>query len=121
VAKITTVVNLTNTNPVITGIKSEEMTFAEIINDDKPVLVDFFATWCGPCQAMSPMLESLAGKVGDKARIIKIERDKNQTLANNQAVKAVPTLILYKKGEPLWRQTGAPSMSELLDVIQKAQ
>lgn len=78
-------------------------TFNEIINSDQPVLVDFFATWCGPCKAMSPILDDVAKQVQGKARVLKIDVDKNQQAATAYQVRGVPTLILFKNGKQLWR------------------
>lgn len=92
--------------------------FLSIINQEKPVLVDFFAEWCGPCKMMSPILKEVKDQLGDKVSIIKIDVDKNQTLASNYQVKGVPTLILYNKGQQVWRQSGIVPKSELVTVIK---
>lgn len=93
--------------------------FEELINGDMPVLVDFYATWCGPCKMMHPVLEELAGMIGDKARIIKVDIDKNQALAAKYNVRSVPTLIIFKKGRAEWRESGARPASELLSALEK--
>lgn len=93
------------------------MTFKELINQDKPVLVDFFATWCGPCKTMSPILEDVKLRVGEKASIIKIDVDKNQQAAAAYQVRGVPTLILFKAGKVLWRQSGVVQAKELEKII----
>lgn len=96
-------------------------TFQELINSDKPVLVDFFATWCGPCKMMAPILEQVKSAVGDKAAIIKIDVDQNPAAAAGYQVQGVPTLILFKQGKMLWRQSGVVSASTLTTVINQNQ
>ena len=93
--------------------------FEDIIKSDKPVLIDFFATWCGPCKMMHPVLESLAASVGEKARIIKIDIDKNQQLASICNVRSVPTLMVFKNGELQWRQSGVQSEDALRQVLEQ--
>ncbi len=93
--------------------------FNSIINGNEPVLVDFHATWCGPCKAQAPILKELAPEIKGKARIIKIDVDKNQTLAMNYQVRSVPTLILFKNGQQIWRHSGVASKQELLGVMKQ--
>ncbi len=95
------------------------MTFNEIIQSEKPVLIDFFAEWCGPCQTLKPILEDVKSSVGDKATIIKIDVDKNQNLAAQYQVRGVPTLMVFKKGELKWRQSGVRAAHELEQVLQQ--
>jgi thioredoxin 1 len=95
------------------------MTFQEIINQDKPVLVDFFATWCGPCKMMSSILEDVKSRVGESAGIIKIDVDKNPQAAAAYQVQGVPTLILFKNGKLLWRQSGVVQAIELERLINE--
>ena len=87
--------------------------FTDVIKSDKPVLVDFFATWCGPCQAMMPILDELKERIGEDARIIKLDVDKNQELAQEYNIRTVPTLMIFKNGETLWRHSGVMQASEL--------
>lgn len=93
------------------------MTFQEITNSDKPVLVDFFAEWCGPCKMMAPILEDLKKRVGENASIIKIDVDKNPQVATLYQVRGVPTLMLFKNGKTLWRKSGVVTANELESLI----
>lgn len=95
------------------------MKFNEIINQDKPVLVDIFAEWCGPCKVQAPMLSELKERVGEQASIIKIDVDKNPQVAAQFAVRGVPTLILFRNGEVKWRQSGVVPTDELERLIEQ--
>lgn len=110
-------------NIFVSDLKHIEMakgkSFSEIIKGDQPVLVDFYATWCGPCKMMQPILTETAGKVGGKAKIIKIDVDKNPMAANRFQVKSVPTLILFQKGKVVWRKAGVVQSHQLVDIINK--
>ena len=95
--------------------------FNDIINSEQLTLVDFFATWCGPCKMMHPVLEQLKDELGESIRIIKIDVDKNNSLAMNYRVQSVPTLMLFRKGEMLWRQSGALRLSDLKAIVSQYQ
>lgn len=94
------------------------MTFKEIIQSEKPVLVDFFANWCGPCKVMAPILKSIKSELGDAVTIIKVDVDKNSRAAAEFKVLSIPTLILFKMGNQVWRQTGVVTKDLLLSNLQ---
>lgn len=91
--------------------------FNDIINGNQLTLVDFFATWCGPCKQMHPMLEQLKASEGENLRIIKLDVDKNEALASAYRIQSVPTLMLFRNGELLWRQSGAMSLADLKALL----
>ena len=94
-------------------------TLNDIIQGDKPVLVDFSAEWCGPCKMMKPVLDELRGMLGDKIRILKIDIDKNPAITRSLNISGVPTLILFQKGQTLWRQSGVVPARQLQSVIEQ--
>ena len=91
--------------------------FDTIINSDKPVLIDFFATWCGPCKMLSSILREVKDNLGDRVSIIKIDVDKNQKISGQYQVRGVPTMILFQNGKQLWRQSGVVSKEEIIKTI----
>ncbi len=93
--------------------------FNDIIKSEKPTLVDFFATWCGPCRVQGPILEQVKAEVGDAATIVKIDIDRNQEVAAQYNVQSVPTLIVFQNGEPLWRAVGVQQASVLVDKLRE--
>jgi thioredoxin 1 len=93
--------------------------FKEIISAEVPTLVDFYATWCGPCKTLHPTLDELKKHFGNKIRILKIDVDKNQSLAEQMKIRGVPTLILFKNGEKLWRESGAMPLNQLISLLKQ--
>lgn len=94
-------------------------TFQNIIDGDRPVLVDFFATWCGPCMAMQPILQEVASRLGERAKIVKIDIDKNPDLAAKMNIRSVPTLHIYRQGRLLWQQSGMQSARSLENLLEQ--
>jgi len=93
--------------------------FEAIINDSKPVIVDFHALWCGPCKVQSPILKELAAELGERVRVIKIDVDQNNALAGQYKIQSVPTLIIFKNGKPVWRNSGVTSKGELVKILNQ--
>jgi len=100
-------------------MKSEKTknTFSELIHGNKPVLVDFYADWCGPCKMMPPILKDLKKRMGDKIIVIKIDTDKNRAVASKYNIRSIPTLMLFKNGNVLWRQAGVMQANQLQAII----
>lgn len=95
--------------------------FNDVINSDQLTLVDFYATWCGPCKMMHPVLEQLKADLGDSIRIIKLDVDKSGDIAEAYRIQSVPTLMLFREGETLWRQSGAMRLADLKAIISSYQ
>ncbi len=93
--------------------------FTNLINDKKPVLVDFYADWCGPCKTMAPFLEEVAVKMKDKVKVIKVDVDKNKTAALKYNVKSIPTLILFRDGKIEWRKAGVVDVQSIIKEVDK--
>jgi thioredoxin 1 len=91
--------------------------FENLIASEKPVLIDFFATWCGPCQMLTPILKQVKDSLGERVSVIKIDVDNNQELASKMGVRGVPTMMLYQNGQQLWRQSGVLSKEEIIQII----
>ncbi|MFT4735764.1 MAG: thioredoxin 1 [Algoriphagus sp.] len=93
-------------------------TFEELIGSEKPIVVDFFATWCGPCKAMSPALQQLADEMGDKIKVVKIDIDKNKELQRKFSVNSVPTVMVFKNSKQLFRQSGTMMLPQLRSAVK---
>ena len=93
--------------------------FDTVINDNRPVIVDFHALWCNPCKMQSPILKEVAAELGERVRIIKIDVDKNSEIANRYSVQSVPTIIIFKNGKLVWRLSGVVSRSEFKSILMK--
>jgi len=93
--------------------------FNEIINSEKPTLVDFYATWCGPCKMMNPIMEETKTEIGNTANILKVDVDKNREVAVKYGIRGVPTMIIFQNGQPVWRQSGVIPKSTLVENINK--
>ena len=94
-------------------------TFQQIINGDKPVLIDFYATWCGPCKAMSPIVEAIGKEVQGIARVLKIDVDRNPAIASQYGIQAVPTFMIFKRGQVVWRQPGGADKMTIKNELMR--
>lgn len=97
----------------------KKATFKDILNTEKPVLVDFAAEWCGPCKVQKPILKQLVSKMGSKARVVTIDVDKNKSIASKYKVMSVPTLAIFKRGKMVWREAGVKQLGQLEQLITK--
>lgn len=93
--------------------------FKQIINSEKPVLIDFYADWCGPCKTLSPILNEVSKELNGKVRIVKIDVDRNPAVAQSYQIRGVPTLMLFTKGKSVWRQSGVVGKRQIIDIINK--
>ena len=105
---------------LICNHKPENMksNFKKIISSETPVLVDFFADWCGPCKMLAPILKDVKEELGDAVKIVKIDVDKNQSIATKYQVRGVPTMLLFKNGKQVWRQSGVLQKKDIVQIIQ---
>jgi thioredoxin 1 len=92
--------------------------FSDLINDETPLLVDFYADWCGPCKTMAPVIQDIAKDMGEKMRVIKIDTDKNPSISQHYNIQGIPTFILFKKGKVVWRQSGAMPKNQMTNLIK---
>lgn len=95
--------------------------FSDLINGDKPLLIDFYADWCGPCKMLSPIIQEIKDEQGEAIRVIKIDVDRNQTLSGKLNVSGIPTLMIYKKGKLLWRESGVQTKHTILTHLEAAK
>lgn len=96
-----------------------QQSFSQLVKGNTPVLVDFYADWCGPCKMMKPILEELKSKLGDNVKIVKIDVDRNPQIAQQFRIQGVPTLMIFRNGQSLWRQSGVVQANQLAKIIQQ--
>lgn len=96
-----------------------KQSFKDLINGDKPVLVDFYADWCGPCKQQAPILKQLTERSGEKVRVVKIDVDKAQAAAQQYQIRSIPTMIMFKDGKIVWRQSGVQSLTTLEGLVKQ--
>lgn len=100
-------------------MKKKKASFKELVGSNKPVLVDFYATWCGPCKALAPVIKEVKIELGDKMRVLKIDIDKNQSVSRKYKIQSVPTLAIFQRGKVLWRESGMKTKGQLLKVANQ--